>query len=73
MYGVSLSIPPFPVFLAYVHCNESLVGSRSLTSATLSILVLTRTPLGYPVVALCHGKLAALDLKTRAFTGFSSS
>jgi hypothetical protein len=51
--------------LANVPCNESLV----CLSQGLWLLLhhqywnLTGTPLGYPVVTLCHGDPAALDLQ----------
>jgi hypothetical protein len=32
--------------------------------------ILTRTPLRHPVVALCHGDLAALDLQDRPLLAF---
>ena len=38
-------------------------GLRPLVSATISILNPQRTALGYPVVSLCHGDHAALDLQ----------
>ena len=37
--------------------------SRALASTTPFILSLTGTPLGYPVLAPCHGDPAALDLQ----------
>jgi hypothetical protein len=45
-------------------------GSRPRASATLSILILTGTPLRYPVVALCHRDPAALDLQDWPFHVF---
>ena len=38
-------------------------GLRSLFLLHHQYRILTRTPLGYPVVALCHGDLVALDLQ----------
>ena len=58
-----------PMFIAVSHW----FGWRSLASATLSVLLLTETPLGYPVVALCHGDPTALDLQDGPFIHSSSS
>ena len=44
-------------------------GTRSLVSVIPSILTLIGAPLGYPVVALCHGDPAALDLQDWLFHG----
>lgn len=44
------------MFIAMSHWSTS----RTLVLVTLSI---TRTPLQYLVVALCHGNLVALDLR----------
>ena len=48
--------------LANVHCNESVTGVVRGLWFLLQFWILTGTPLGYPVVALCHGDPAALDL-----------
>lgn len=44
-------------------------GSRPLPSAALSTPGLAGTPLGYPLVAHCHGGSAGLDLQDRPLHG----
>ena len=59
-YSVSHSIPFVQsAFLANVHCNESV----SRPPASAKYWILTRTPLGSPVGALCHRDPAGLALK----------
>lgn len=50
----------FLFLLANVHFNKPLSGLRPVASATLSILIIAGTPLGYRVAALCLGDPAAL-------------
>lgn len=57
------------MFIATSHWS----GSRPPAPATPSILILTRPPLGYPVVALCHGDAAAWICRTNPFMCSSSS
>jgi hypothetical protein len=49
------------IFIAVTHWS----GLRPLAAATLSVLDphISRTPLAHPIVALYHGKPAALDLQ----------
>jgi hypothetical protein len=54
---------PTPLYLQMLIAVSPCCVLRPLASATLSILTLTRIPLGYPVVALCHRDPAALDLQ----------
>lgn len=60
--GVSHNIPfAQTAFLANVHCNGLVRGLCLLLRYLYWIL--TRTPPGYPVVALCRGVSAALVLQ----------
>lgn len=74
IHPVPLISPPFrPHFCLQMFISVSWFCSRPLASATLSILLLyqywllTGTPLRHPVVALCCGDPAALDVQDPQF------